>query len=76
VVDRPDREERGEDGELLAPPVITCIDCGGRCHLTTTWPDDDPPIPGDIMVYRCEDCLDRWDLLLPDEDDDPGGSWE
>ena len=50
--------------------VITCIDCGGRCHLLSTWPDDDPPQPGDIMVYRCEDCLDRWDLVLPDLDDD------
>ena len=56
--------------------IITCIDCGGRCHLLTTWPDDDPPQPGDVMTYRCEDCLDRWDLLLPDagsDADDDGG---
>jgi len=25
--------------------------------------------PGDIVAYRCEDCLDRWDLVLPDDDD-------
>ena len=24
--------------------------------------------PGDIVVYRCADCLDRWDLVLPDEE--------
>jgi len=48
--------------------VIDCIDCGGRAHLLTTWPDDDPPIGGDVMTYRCEDCLDRWDLLLPESD--------
>lgn len=55
-------------------PVITCIDCGGRAHLLTQ-PDVDPETggaalwePGDIVAYRCEDCLDRWDLVLEDED--------
>jgi hypothetical protein len=46
-------------------PVITCIDCGGRCHLLTTWPPDNPPRPGDVLAYRCEDCLDRWDVVVP-----------
>ena len=50
--------------------VIDCIDCGGRAHLLTTWPDDDPPRPGDVMSYRCADCRDRWDLVLPEEEDD------
>jgi hypothetical protein len=27
----------------------------------------DPWEPGDIVAYRCEDCLDRWDLVLEDE---------
>jgi hypothetical protein len=53
-------------------PTIDCIDCGGRCHLTTTWPTDDPPQPGDIMVYRCEDCLDRWDFVYLEDEDRPG----
>jgi hypothetical protein len=52
--------------------VITCIDCGGQAHLLTTWPDDDPPQPGDVMSYRCADCNDRWDLVLPEEDDEEG----
>jgi hypothetical protein len=26
-------------------------------------------LPGEIVAYRCEDCLDRWDLVLPDEPD-------
>ena len=54
--------------DVIPEQTITCIDCGGVCHLLSTWPDDDPPMPGDIMVYRCSDCLDRWDLELPDED--------
>ena len=49
--------------------VITCIDCGGRAHLLTTWPDDDPPQSGDVLSYRCADCNDRWDLELPDDAD-------
>ena len=44
---------------------IDCIDCGGRCHLVTP-PPELGWAPGDLLVYRCEDCLDRWDLLVPD----------
>ena len=49
------------------PEVITCVDCGGRAHLL-----GEPPelgwAAGDLAVYRCEDCRDRWDLVV-DEDD-------
>jgi predicted nucleic acid-binding Zn ribbon protein len=64
---------------MIAPdPVITCVDCGGRAHLITP-PRDDPEaagaetwMPGDIATYRCEDCNDRWDIVLEDDavDDD------
>ena len=27
---------------------------------------------GDIVSYRCADCLDRWDLVLEDDDDRSG----
>jgi len=64
-----ERQERGEDGELLAPTVITCIDCGGRSHLISRFDDEDPPQPGDLITYRCEDCLDRWDLVIPGDED-------
>ena len=50
-------------------PIITCIDCGGRAHLISHPPEDGWQ-PGDLLVYRCEDCMDRWDLLIPDPDDD------
>lgn len=49
------------------PDVITCIDCGGRAHLL-----GEPPelgwAEGDLAVYRCEDCRDRWDLVVDLED--------
>jgi hypothetical protein len=53
---------------LQPEEIIDCIDCGGRCHLLTK-PDDLGWQPGDLVVYRCEDCNDRWDLVLPDQED-------
>ena len=56
---------------MEAPPTITCVDCGGVCHLLTVMErsegraDDE----GDVAVYRCEDCLDRWDMELPSDDE-------
>ncbi len=49
---------------------IVCVDCGGWCHRITHWPEDDPPVPGDTVAYRCSDCHDRWDLVLDQEDFD------
>jgi hypothetical protein len=53
---------------MTVPAIIRCIDCGGPAHLVTTWPADDPPRAGDVAVYRCGDCWDRWDIVV-DEDD-------
>jgi hypothetical protein len=47
--------------------LIVCVDCGGRCHLLTHPREDGVWLPGDYVAYRCEDCLDRWDLVLPDD---------
>jgi hypothetical protein len=46
--------------------IITCVDCGGRAHLLTEPPDWGWQ-PGDLLVYRCEDCLDRSDVVMPDD---------
>lgn len=54
--------------------TIICVDCGGICHLLTKprvdrhGLGDEAWLPGDIVAYRCADCLDRWDLVLPDDD--------
>jgi hypothetical protein len=56
---------------MLQPDaIITCIDCGGRAHLLTPPREDGRWEVGDVVAYRCEDCLDRWDLVL-DEDERP-----
>jgi len=58
-------------------PTIHCIDCGGTCHLISKpqeWGGFDP---GEVVVYRCELCLDRWDIVLPDDEDESAGdTWD
>lgn len=53
---------------MEAEPEIVCVDCGGRCYLLSHRPDDGFE-PGDVVAYRCSDCLDRWDLVLPEPED-------
>jgi hypothetical protein len=56
----------------MAPPaVITCVDCGGRAHLVQPADPESPYRAGDVAIYRCEDCLDRWDVVVEDEDVEP-----
>ena len=50
--------------------IITCVDCGGRAHLLSTEPEIGGWRSGDLLVYRCEDCLDRWDVVIADDDTD------
>lgn len=47
---------------------IVCVDCLETAHLITPLPDDNNLYPGDILVYRCEACMDRWDIVY-----DPDG---
>jgi hypothetical protein len=32
-----------------------------------TWAPDDPRQPGDVVTYRCEDCLDMWYIEIPED---------
>ena len=59
-----------ENGSLDGPAEvptesIICVDCGGRAHLLTPAREDDQWLAGDIVAYRCSDCMDRWDIELP-----------
>ncbi len=44
------------------PDTITCVDCLGTCHLISFEPPEGWVL-GDVLAYRCADCLDRWDLV-------------
>ena len=54
----------------LAPQTIDCVECGGPCGLLSTEPPDEGWRGGDVVAYRCRDCLERWDVVLPDDEDD------
>ncbi len=57
-----------ESADDCAPePTIVCVDCGGTCFLITPPNEDGTWYPGDVVAYRCQDCRDRWDLVLPDD---------
>ncbi len=53
---------------------IVCVECGGTAYLLTRFPPDDPPMPGDVVAYRCAECVDRFDIVVEEADleDDPG----
>ena len=44
-----------------------CVDCGGTCHRLTGDPELGWEV-GDVVAYRCADCLDAWYLELTAED--------
>ena len=54
----------------LAPETIVCVECGGPCRILSAAPPDEGWQPGDVVAYRCRDCLERWDVILPDDEDD------
>ncbi len=55
---------------VQAPATIICVDCGGTCHLLAH--PETKFEPGDPVAYRCADCMDRWDIVMPDEEDGRG----
>jgi hypothetical protein len=45
------------------PTTIDCVECGGLAFLV----GDEPEMgwaEGDLLVYRCRDCSDRFDLVV------------
>jgi hypothetical protein len=47
--------------------TIVCVDCGGVCGRLTGDPEFGW-VAGDVVAYRCADCLDVWYLELTEED--------
>lgn len=64
-------DSEGQTSEVEPEAEIVCVDCGGRCFLITPAREDGRWYPGDIVAYRCQDCRDRWDLVLPEIEDGP-----
>jgi hypothetical protein len=45
------------------PQAMPCVDCDGTLHLLTLLDHDLPPEPGTVLAYRCDSCMERFDLV-------------
>jgi hypothetical protein len=52
---------------MAVAETIVCVDCGGVCHRLGHEPEFGWEA-GDVVAYRCADCLDAWYIELTDED--------
>jgi hypothetical protein len=48
--------------------TIVCVECGSPARLATPIEPDDELEPGDVVVYRCEDCYGRFDVVVEESD--------
>jgi hypothetical protein len=55
---------------MKPPEKITCIDCLGTASLISFLPDDEEIEPGTALAYRCADCLERFDVVIEDDEED------
>lgn len=56
--------EESRQTPVQVPEEIFCVECQGNCFRLTMRAEDDPFISGDIVAYRCPDCLERFDMVL------------
>jgi hypothetical protein len=47
---------------------ISCMECGGDAYLAQALDPEMPVEAGDVLVYLCGACNQRWDVVV-DEDD-------
>ena len=48
---------------MRPPSAIPCVDCDGTLHLLTLLPPDEPLEPDLVVAYRCDSCMERFDLV-------------
>ncbi|MEY4131516.1 MAG: hypothetical protein RLZZ31_1640 [Actinomycetota bacterium] len=51
----------------LNDPPMTCIDCGGGLR-PLSYPPEDGWEPGDVVAFRCPDCNERFDIVVPEDE--------
>jgi hypothetical protein len=47
---------------------INCMECGGHAHLAQLLDPEMPVEAGDVLVYLCGDCNQRWDVVVDEAD--------
>lgn len=53
---------------VTPPPQIVCVECGGTAYVLHALGAEDTFQAGDVVAYRCPECLERFDVELSDED--------
>ena len=66
---------RGKESHVPIAEQIACMECGETAVLVQAPTADEVIEPGDVLVYRCPECLQRWDVVVDEDDlvddDDP-----
>jgi hypothetical protein len=44
------------------------MECGGTAHLAQLIGPEDVVEPGDVVVYLCGECAQRWDVVVDADD--------
>jgi hypothetical protein len=47
---------------------IDCMECGGTAYLAQPIGPEDVLEPGDVLVYLCGECAQRWDVVVDEAD--------
>jgi hypothetical protein len=61
----------GRDSTLQAVPIATridCMECGGIAYLAQPIGPEDVLEVGDVVVYLCSECAQRWDVVVDEAD--------
>jgi hypothetical protein len=58
---------------MEVPSAITCVECGGVASLIGYLPPDEDPEPGTAFAYRCADCMERFDVVIDEDETDAQG---
>jgi hypothetical protein len=48
--------------------TIPCVDCDGTLHLLTLLHPDYPVEEGAVLAFRCDSCMERFDIVWEDAD--------
>lgn len=43
--------------------TIVCVDCDGLAHLVSYLDPESPPVAGDVLVYRCNECYEPFYIV-------------
>jgi hypothetical protein len=50
--------------------TIVCVECGGDARVLRPDDPEQPYEAGDVVAYRCVECMDRFDVVVTDDDVD------